>query len=208
MRARVLSDGSPVFSASTSEWVKGGGPSRHRHGSGSPTIATILVVSLISHAVTGCAGYQVGPQALYRPDIRTVHVPIFQSDTFRRNLGEWLTEAIIKEIEATTTYKVVGHPAADSILEGRILRDKKRVLARDRANEASNIEFSLQLQIRWTDSRGAVLIERSFGIPSVLVSVHSDANLVPLAGQSIVTAEQEVVQRLASEVVGQMELPW
>ncbi len=51
---------------------------------------SLCVVSLL---VCGCAGYQVGQQALYRPDVQTVHVPIFESNSFRRNLGEQLAEA-------------------------------------------------------------------------------------------------------------------
>ena len=43
--------------------------------------------------LSGCAGYQIGNRALYRPDIRTVHVPVVQSDSYRRYLGERLTEA-------------------------------------------------------------------------------------------------------------------
>ena len=54
----------------------------------------------------GCAGYQMGNRSLYRTDLRTVHVPMFQSDSLRPDLGEWLTEAVIKEIELRTPYKV------------------------------------------------------------------------------------------------------
>ena len=48
----------------------------------------------------GCAGYQIGNQSLYPPEIHTVYVPMFQSNSFRRNLGERLTEAVVKEIES------------------------------------------------------------------------------------------------------------
>ena len=35
----------------------------------------------------GCAQYQVGPQSLYAPDVTTVYVPIFESHSYRRYLG-------------------------------------------------------------------------------------------------------------------------
>ena len=47
----------------------------------------------------GCAAYQIGNQSLYPLEIHTVAVPVFQSNSFRRNLGERLTEAVVKEIE-------------------------------------------------------------------------------------------------------------
>ena len=167
-----------------------------------------VVTSVLGLTMAGCAGYQIGPRALYRPDIRTVYVPVFESDTFRRNLGEWLTEAVVKEIEQTSTYKVVGHPGADSTLQGRIVRDGKRVLAENKRDEPRDIEFGLRLEISWVDNRGAVLIQRSYGIPVALVAVNEDAYVVPIAGQSIATAQQETIQKLAAEVVGLMELPW
>ena len=36
----------------------------------------------------GCATYQIGNRSLYPQDVHTVYVPIFDSDSFRRNLGE------------------------------------------------------------------------------------------------------------------------
>ena len=35
----------------------------------------------------GCAGYKLGNQNLFRPDVRTVHVPIIESESFRQGLG-------------------------------------------------------------------------------------------------------------------------
>ena len=65
-------------------------------------------IGLALIVLPGCAGYQIGNRSLYRPDIRTVHVPVVQSESFRRYLGERLTEAIVKEVELRTPYKVVG----------------------------------------------------------------------------------------------------
>src|SRR5262245_65922129 len=89
---------------------------------------------------SGCAGYQLGNRALYRPDIRTVHVPVVQSESFRRYLGERLTEAIVKEIELRTPYKVVDSDAADSVLNVRLVSDSKRILANNRFSEPRDIE--------------------------------------------------------------------
>ena len=71
-----------------------------------------LLLGLV--AISGCAGYQLGIDSLYRPDVKTVHVPIFQSDSYRRGLGEQLTEAVVKQIESRTPYKVVSASDADT----------------------------------------------------------------------------------------------
>ena len=95
----------------------------------------------------GCAGYQIGTRTLYRPDIRTVYVPMFESDSLRRNLGERLTEAVVREIELKTPYKVVHRADADSILAARIISDTKRVVAEDVNDIPRDIETDLIVQV-------------------------------------------------------------
>ena len=41
-------------------------------------------------------------------------------DSLRPGLGPWLTEAVIKQIEQTTDYKVVSRNKADTVLEGLV----------------------------------------------------------------------------------------
>src|SRR5688500_3323224 len=82
--------------------------------------------------VSGCAGWRVGNQTLYRPDIRTVYVPPVDSGSFRRNLGERLTEALVKELELKSSYKVVADPDADSILRCAIITETKTVITETR----------------------------------------------------------------------------
>ena len=79
---------------------------------GRPYLAALLLLI----ATAGCAGYQVGNRTLFNTDMRTVHIPMFQSDSLRPDLAEWLTEAVIKEVEMRTPYKVVSNPLADSVL--------------------------------------------------------------------------------------------
>src|SRR5205085_11499717 len=95
----------------------------------------LVVLALFPMLFPGCAGYQIGNRALYRPDIRTVHVPVIQSDSYRRYLGERLTEAVVKEIELRTPYKVVDAGSADSVLTVRLISDSKRVIANNRFSE-------------------------------------------------------------------------
>ncbi len=179
-----------------------------RHFTGVRTKVTCICWVVCGFIFTGCVGYRVGRQGLYRPDIQTVHVPVFTSESFRRHLGEWLTEAVVKKIEQSTPYKVVSTSAADSVLQGRITSTNKRVLSENVFDEPSELETGLVIQIQWLDRRGVTLIERAFGIPDTLVTIMETATLVPDAGQSIVSAEQEAMVGLAAEIVGQMEMPW
>ena len=89
----------------------------------------VLTLTLLL-AVSGCAAYRFGAASLYPPDIHTVYVPVFQSNSFRRNFSELLTEAVCKQIEEVTPYKVVGTPDADSVLTVKLTNETKRVIDR------------------------------------------------------------------------------
>ena len=116
---------------------------------------------LLSVLLAGCTGYQLGNQNLFRPDIRTVHVPIVQSESFRRGLGERLTESMVKEIELRTPYKVVDANQADSIFQARIVDEHKRVIAENQFDEARDIETQMIVEVSWLDRQGQQLIQRT-----------------------------------------------
>ncbi len=158
-----------------------------------PTWLWLLVLILI---VSGCAGYQMGSRTLYRTDLKTIHVPIFQTNSLRPDLAEWLTEAVIKEIEWRTPYKVVHTPLADSILTGRILWDNKRVVSENINDQPRNLVFSQSAHVTWIDNRGQILLQNTISLGNAFV---------PEAGQSITSAEQTVIKRTAAQIVSQME---
>jgi hypothetical protein len=175
-----------------------------------PSIPSQALFALLLLAVTaGCASYRVGYQSLYRPDVRTVFVPVFESESLRPHLGERLTEAVIREIQTRTPYKVVATPDADSTLSGTIIRDSKRVSARNRYNDARGIDLELAAEARWVNSRGDVLMQTT-AIPfaPLGVSTVADSHFIPEAGQSLSAAQQDAIERIAREIVGQMEVWW
>jgi Lipopolysaccharide-assembly len=165
-------------------------------------IAIVLLAS-------GCASYQVGNRSLYRPDVRTVYVPMFESASLRRNLGERLTEAVVKEIELKTPYKVVHRPDADTVLSARITSDSKRVVATQVAGVPRNIETDMSVQVSWYDRRGEYLIQDArFRLSPLDFSVVQSVDFTPEGGQSVATAQQEAIQRLAVQIVSRMESDW
>lgn len=167
------------------------------------TCGVLLVAS-------GCAGYQLGNQTLYRADVRTVYVPMFESDSLRRNLGERLTEAVVKEIESKTPFKVISDPnRADSILSGRIISENKAVLAETGTDEPRDVETNLIVVVNWLDRQGFQMSQAStFSLAQQGFSVAQAADFVAEAGQSVSTAQLESIHRIAQQIVSQMENPW
>jgi hypothetical protein len=169
----------------------------------------LFVCLLILTLLSGCAAYQFGNRSLYPIEIRTVYVPMFESVSFRRNLGERLTEAVMKEIEQKTPYKVVADPNADSILSGRIVEEGKNVLIGSRRGDPRELQVNIRVMVGWTDRQGRTLRESAaVPLPSELIDVQGTGNLVPEVGQSVSTAQQEAIQRVAVQIVSLMEKPW
>ena len=147
-------------------------------------------------ATGGCAGYQIGSPSLFRPDIRTVYVPMFESDSLRKYLGPQLKEAVSKQIESLTPYKVVHSPMADSTLTGRILQDWKRPIGKNVNDEPRVIGLDLSVQATWFDRSGQLLMQQTFELGN---------EFVPESGQSFSTAQLQTIQELAEQIVSRME---
>ncbi len=159
--------------------------------------------------LSGCASYRVGAGSLYAPDVATVYVPMIESASFRRDLGERLTEAVIKEIELKTPYKVVGTPDADSILSARLLGDTKHTVVENRNDDPRAIEHNLAAEVTWLNRRREpIRMPSTIPLPPELLPVGQTTTLVPEVGESTVTAQQQAIGRLAEQIVSTMEEPW
>jgi hypothetical protein len=232
-----------------------------------------LVLASAAFAAASCQegghftvlGYTSRPN--YDLTIHTVRVPIFQNLTFRRGLEFQLTEAVIREIELKTPYKVVSANCdADTELTGKIFSYNKAVINRNQLNEVREAETTLAVEVTWKNLRTGEIISRppprpdgplpiipappppnllpgntlnpvvpalpgaGLSIPgqpvpdSALppgtppppgapprpppVLVQSIADFIPELGQSLATAYQDNVNRLAVQIVSMMEKPW
>ncbi len=176
-----------------------------------PVLAAIACALAIT-IPAGCAGYRVGNNTLYAPNVRTVYVPMVQSESFRTtpgvDLGERLTEAICKEIEKRTPFKVVGDPNADSVLTTRIVADTKRMVVESPTDQSRQVEMNMQALVTWADRGGSVLASGNVPMPAASVDVGQAAMLVPEFGRSVVTTQQEAIVKMAQQIVGLMEEPW
>jgi Lipopolysaccharide-assembly len=163
----------------------------------------------ITALLVGCAPYQFGSQTLYRPGIRTVYVPIPRNDTFRHELGVQLAEALTREIETRTPYKVTGDPGADTALVCRVTHETKQVLTEASSDDPRALDLGISVQATWSDRIGNVLMQDAV-IPAKGLAVgFGDSNrFVPEAGQTAGSASIETVQSLASQIVSQMESRW
>ncbi len=164
---------------------------------------------LVLLCFAGCAGYQIGNQSLFPQEVHSIYVPVFKSNSFRRNLGERLTEAVIKEIQKRTTYTLTDEAHADTILSGAIIQETKTVLIPDLSGDAREVQTAINVQVSWTDRHGIKMREdKNIPLPPEIADVSGTGNLVPEVGQSVATAQQQAICRVAQQIVGLMEKPW
>lgn len=118
---------------------------------------------------SGC-GYRVGGRAARLPSTwKTIAVPAFVNHTARYRIEDRLTGAVIREMLARTSYRVVqNEEAADGVLRGEVL----------------SIETS------------PVLFDASSGqVTAMLVTVHARIQLTDRATQQVVYHADDVVLR-------------
>lgn len=155
--------------------------------------------------LSGC-GYRMG--RAFEPEIQSVYVPIFESESDRRGLEFQLTEAVHKEIQNRTPFRLVSEPLADTQLIGKIVNARKRVLGETRFDDPRELQMSLEVQVRWENLKtGEILAEKRVPISTENFRLIERAEFAPEVGQSMATATQQLVTRMAEDIVDMMEAP-
>jgi hypothetical protein len=160
-----------------------------------------LVVGILVITIGGC-GYSV--RAPFDKSVKTVFVPIFKTQSFRRDVNTNLCELIQKEIMQRTPYKVVGRPEeADTILEGTINFADKNIVVENPFNLPRELNATIAVSVKWTHNPPTE-VEKTRAATVVSETV----NFVPEIGETTLTAFYRVNQRLATQIVDMMEQPW
>ena len=156
--------------------------------------------------VSGC-GYVVGNP--FPASIRTIHVPTFTNATFRRGYELQLTEAVQKEIENRTPFRLVRESDADTILTGHIRSLDKRPTNQTRFDDPRELELRFAVEVRWQNARtGELLNQRTIPVDRSVAQVLATSHFTPETGQSLATATQDAVDKLARDIVSLMEVTW
>ena len=171
-----------------------------------------LLPSALCLLLAGCGyqsngSYDANPSgykwaSLYREDVRTVAVPIFTNRDFYRGIEFALTEAVVKQMEAHTPYRVAPQEKADTILEAEITNIDVPTLTRDvRTNLPQEQLYTMTINIRWKDLRtGRLLAERR--------NFQQTAPYYSTLGESPFYGSQQAVEKMAIAIVQEMQADW
>jgi hypothetical protein len=124
----------------------------------------LTLAALAPLVAAGCRGgfnvfgYRVGADALYDENIRTVYVPLFNNRAFQttpyRGLEVEITEAVIREIGKTTSFRVTSDcEKADTELLGNVVSITKTIQNINQQNFLREGEVVVQVDVVWRDLR-------------------------------------------------------
>lgn len=175
-------------------------------------IAAAALLALVALAAGGCAGRDASSEAasgysarsLYPDKYRSVAVPIFENKTFVTGLERDITDALIKEIQARTPYRVLNNESAETQLSGTITAVEKTRLNRTRGSGlVREMLLSVTVDFQWRDLRtGKVIAERHE------FSVGDEYMPSRAFGERPEVAEYGLASNLAAEIVAAMRDQW
>jgi outer membrane lipopolysaccharide assembly protein LptE/RlpB len=122
----------------------------------------LAVVLGVAFLALGCGYHTVGHSSALPPNIRTIAIPGFvsQSQTFR--IEQLLTDAVVREFNTRTQFRIVHDTKedADAVLKATVLSASATPLAYDsQTGRAASALVTVSLQVTLTDRQGKVVFQ-------------------------------------------------
>lgn len=168
---------------------------------------TTCLFGLVFLSVSGCTsdpthGYSA--LSVFPDGITSVSVPIFKNETFVRGVEFDLTDALIKEIESRSPYKVMAEARADTVLIGEIRNIELDQLSKSPLTGLSEeVIVSVTIDFEWKDLRTGrpIIVRKNFTGYGLFVPSQP-------TGESIQLGRFAAVQHLARDLVNELQAQW
>ncbi len=109
---------------------------------------SLLIAPLVALALSGCAGYRLaGSKPAGMVNVSKLYVPTFENATLEPRLGALVTNAVIKQIQATNAYQIVSESEADATLKGTIGTINRTQWRSVETNTLQTTELLMRLKI-------------------------------------------------------------
>jgi len=150
----------------------------------------------------GLLGYHA--EELFPTDYQTVAVDIFDNRTFYRGVEFEVTEAITKEIELRTPYKVVSGDVADTALTGTVQVVREQPLSRVRdGGIPQEMQVIVRVSYEWKDVRAGKVIRKR-------TALTGSGEYIPSAGlnEPFEVGQHRAAAEIARDLVSDMRRDW
>lgn len=170
-------------------------------------IARLLVLLMVAMVPAGCAshaseGWTMGNA--YSDKWSTISIPIVKNLTYEREMGYLLTNALIREVENRTPWRVTSSAEADTLLQVEITDVDLQALSQSRLTKL-NQENLVQLKTDWTwedlSSNNTIAAWDGMGSEGLFLSSN------PLE-EPIELGKLQAVENMARAIVDRMTAAW
>ena len=162
-------------------------------------ITALIAAALVAPLLVGGCGYQSGQIA--SGNGRSIAVPLFVNETFRRDLERDLTRILQQEISARTDYHLTSAGPADLLLEGRIVDIREALISEREGGDIRESSVIVRIEFRVTDQKtGKMVVEKT--------QLQERQPFVPGTGESVRSAEIAAFHVLAEKMVYSLQTGW
>lgn len=123
---------------------------------------SLLALSALTLAVSGCGYHTLGAAAHLPPDVHTLSVPQFAIRTNTYRIDTLMTQAVIREFAARTRLRVTPSTSGDpdAVLKGAILQQTVTPLTYNTSTQqSSSYLITVVASVTLTSRDGAVLFQ-------------------------------------------------
>jgi hypothetical protein len=166
-----------------------------------------LLIALASPILAGCAtdptrGYAF--TSAHPAHVHSIAVQIFQNETFTRGIEIDLSDALVKEIQRATPYRVVTTGDAQTVLTGTITRSRLQQLTVARTTGmGEEIAVDLYVDFEWRDARTGEPLIRRENLRAVEVFVPARPT-----NERLELGQHAAVQEMARAIIAEMRASW
>ena len=167
----------------------------------------IVLLLTLPVLVLNCANkpeFGYSSQSLYPLEFKSISVQIFENKTMNLHIEMLLADALVKEIQYRTPYRIMNDSAADTLLKGSITD-----ITLDAINQSNNTGLDNEVLIKVTvDFEWLNLASNQHIVGKK--NFMSDAIFIPSrpSSEPIEMGQFAVVQQLARDIVDQMQASW
>jgi hypothetical protein len=166
-------------------------------------VAFCVLSAVVCLAFSGCSMKGYSNESLFRDDISSVYLQMFENESAQRGVEYELTDALAKRIEADTPYKIISsRDRADTLMTGRITSVDTTVLTAEReTGRALEKEVVVKALVNWKNLKtGELLLDN--------VSINASANYSEWQNQGMRYATTLAANNLAQRIAESMQKKW
>jgi hypothetical protein len=143
-------------------------------------------------ALTGCAGYRLGPAGGQTAGARSIQIKPFQNKTLEPRLGDYVMMSLRKNLMQDGTYKLDTHDSGDVILSGVITAYDRSAISVQPTDVLTVLDYEI--------SMSAQITLRDRGTGKILLEHKVTAHLPLRAGNDLTSAERQAIPLLTDDL--------